>query len=73
MWVWWEYVIVEPLDRSKTVFSIGSSKAFTGSIPAGGHEHPSSIVGVSELWKNAQKMDKKNKASDIINKWTREI
>ncbi len=49
MWEWCEYVIVEPLDKSNTVFSIGSSNGFTGSIPAGGQEHPSSTLGANEL------------------------
>lgn len=46
------------------------TKGFTGSIPAGGHWAPNSIVGVSALWKNAQKIAKKNKASETINKST---
>lgn len=40
------------------------------SIPRGGHFAPSSIVGDKALWKNAQNIAKKNKASDTINKPT---
>ena len=68
---WWAYVIVAPLDNNITVLSKGNSKGLTGSIPIGGHWAPSSIVGVKALWKNAQNIAKKNKASETINKWTR--
>ena len=37
-----------------------------GAIPEGGHVDPSSIVGESLLWKNAQKKDAKNKTSERI-------
>ena len=40
------------------------------SIPIGGHFAPNSIVGDKALWKNAQNIAKKNKASDTINKPT---
>jgi len=52
------------------VFNNGNSKGFTGSIPIGGHCPPNSIVGVKALWKKAQNIAKKNKASDTINKIT---
>ena len=48
----------------------GNSKGFTGSIPIGGHWAPNSTVGVNALWKKAQKIAKKNKASDTINNIT---
>ena len=67
---WWAYVTVAPLDNNNTVFSKGNSKGLTGSIPAGGHWAPNSTVGVSALWKNAQNIAKKNKASETINKRT---
>ena len=67
---WCENVTVAPLDNNITVLSKGNSKGLTGSIPAGGHWAPSSIVGVNALWKNAQKIAKKNKASETINKST---
>lgn len=40
------------------------------SIPIGGHFAPNSIEGDKALWKNAQNIAKKNKASDTINKPT---
>jgi hypothetical protein len=49
------------------VFNKGNSKGFIESIPKGGHLAPNSIVGDKALWKNAQKIAKKNKASDTIN------
>ena len=67
---WCEYVIVTPEDNKITVFNNGNSKGFIESIPIGGHFAPNSIVGDKALWKNAQKMAKKNKASDAINKAT---
>ena len=39
-----------------------------GEIPEGGHCIPTSIVGERLLWKNAQKKEKKNKTSEVINK-----
>ena len=43
-------------------------KGFTASIPIGGHWAPNSTVGVNALWKKAQKIAIKNKASETINK-----
>jgi hypothetical protein len=67
---WCEYVIVTPEDNNITVFNNGNSNGFTEFIPKGGHLAPNSIVGAKALWKNAQNIPKKNKASDIINKAT---
>jgi len=39
-----------------------------GWIPVGGQVDPSSIVGDSLEWKNAQKNDTKNKTSETINR-----
>ena len=52
------------------MFNNGNSKGLTEFIPRGGHFAPNSIVGDKALWKNAQKIAKKNSASDIINKAT---
>ena len=52
------------------MFNKGNSKGFIASIPIGGHLAPNSIVGAKALWKKAQNIAKKNKASDIINKPT---
>jgi hypothetical protein len=37
-------------------------------MPNGGHASPISIVGAKLLWKKAQKNEKKNNTSDVINK-----
>ena len=37
-------------------------------MPAGGHVVPSSTAGVSLLWKKAQKNEKKNRTSEVINR-----
>jgi len=39
-------------------------------IPAGGHTAPISILGLSLLWKKAQKKEKKNRTSETINSTT---
>ena len=36
--------------------------------PNGGHLLPSSIFGANLLWKNAQKNEKKNRTSEVMNK-----
>lgn len=50
------------------VFIRGISNGSNGLIPRGGHNWPISILGESEEWKYAQKNEKKNKISEIINK-----
>lgn len=50
------------------VFSSGTWNALNGVIPVGGHFSPISMVGASLLWKKAQKKEKKNNTSDVINK-----
>jgi len=37
-------------------------------IPVGGHLRPISIVGARLLWKKAQKKEKKNSTSEVINR-----
>ena len=49
---WWAYVTLAPEDRSKIVFSRGTSKGLRGSMPAGGQHAPSSTVGESAEWKS---------------------
>jgi len=39
-----------------------------GVTPDGGHNRPISEVGDRLLWKKAQKNEKKNKTSEVINK-----
>ena len=67
---WCAYVTVNPEASKRTVLINGNSKGSIDSIPIGGHIAPNSTVGESALWKNAQKIAKKNKASDTINKAT---
>lgn len=67
---WWEYVTVTPEDSRITVLSKGNSNGLIASIPIGGHWAPNSTVGDNALWKKAQKIAKKNKASDAINSAT---
>ena len=50
------------------VFNNGTSNALRGVIPIGGQTAPNSIVGDNELWKKAQKNEKKKQTSDKINK-----
>jgi hypothetical protein len=50
------------------VLSNGTLNGFKGLIPVGGQQQPSSGVGASLLWKNAQKNAKKNRTSDVINR-----
>lgn len=52
------------------MFNKGNSKGLIDSIPKGGHFAPNSTVGDKALWKKDQKIAKKNKASEIINKAT---
>lgn len=66
--LWWAHVTVTPDARSTAVFNSGTENGLRGSIPVGGHVHPSSGVGASLLWKNAQKNAKKNITSEAINR-----
>lgn len=52
------------------MFSKGSSNGLTESIPLGGHWAPISAAGDNALWKNVQKIARKNNASLTINKAT---
>lgn len=63
---WWDQVRVAPEDNKIAVFSKGTSKGFNPEIPIGGHTHPTSTVGANELWKNAQKNEKKKHTSEIM-------
>jgi hypothetical protein len=50
------------------VFSRGICKGLKGKFPVGGQVNPSSVVGVSLLWKNAQKNEMKKNTSEIMNR-----
>jgi len=58
---WCDQVIVAPDVNKIAVFNKGTSNAFNGTIPTGGQTAPISGVGPNELWKNAQKMKRRNK------------
>jgi hypothetical protein len=66
--LWCAHVTVTPQASRIAVFNNGTCRGLYGWIPAGGQVDPSSIVGDSLEWKNAQKNDTKNKTSDTINK-----
>lgn len=66
--LWWAQVTVTPDASNTAVFNKGTLNGFSGVIPAGGQQHPSSGVGDNLLWKNAQKKAKKNNTSDVINR-----
>jgi len=52
------------------VFNKGNSNGLIACIPIGGQAQPNSTVGDNALWKNAQNIATKNKASDTINEAT---
>jgi L-serine deaminase len=59
---------VAPDVNKIAVFNKGTSNGLIGTIPTGGHCDPSSIPGDNELWKKAQKKEKKNITSEVINR-----
>jgi len=61
-------VTVTPDESRIIVFNRGTFKAWKGVTPEGGHKRPISIEGESLLWKKAQKNEKKNNTSDVINR-----
>jgi len=65
---WWHHVTETPDDNKIRVFRRGMFIGSNGMIAAGGHLWPNSTLGEILLWKNAQKNDKKNSTSDVINK-----
>jgi hypothetical protein len=66
--LWCAQVTVTPEARRTAVFRSGTLNGLSGLIPVGGQQQPSSGVGASLLWKNAQKNAKKNRTSDVMNK-----
>lgn len=57
-----------PEARRMAVLRRGIWNGLKAWIPAGGHMVPSSTAGDSLLWKKAQKNEKKNKTSEVINR-----
>jgi len=64
---WCDHVIVAPDVNKIAVLSKGTSNAEIGTIPTGGQTPPISIAGPNELWKKAQKNEKKNMISETMN------
>lgn len=62
------HVIVAPEDSNTHVFSKGTSKGLRACTPEGGHTLPTSMLGLKEEWKKAQKNAKKNSTSEVMNK-----
>lgn len=62
-----DHVTDAPDDNRIAVFNNGTSKAFNGVIPTGGHTLPISTVGTNALWKNPQKNEKKKTTSVKMN------
>jgi hypothetical protein len=60
--------MVAPGDRRIVVFSGRICSGLNGLIVAGGHVQPSSMVGKSLLWKNAQKNEVKENPSEVMNR-----
>lgn len=65
---WWPYVTKAPEESNKKVFNKGTPNGFKGVIPCGGQLPPISTLGIREEWKKAQKIEKKARASLIMNK-----
>jgi hypothetical protein len=65
---WWAQVIVTPDDNKIIVFNKGKPQGFKVDIPSGGQIHPIPIEGAKVQWKKAQKKEKKNIISEIINR-----
>jgi len=66
--LWWAQVTVTPDESKIKVFSRGTLNGLNGEIPEGGQNKPISILGERLLWKKAQKKEKKNKTSEVINR-----
>jgi hypothetical protein len=64
---WCDHVIEIPDEIRISVFSRGIFKGLNGLIYFGGQICPNSTFGDTLLWKNAQKKEKKNMISDVIN------
>jgi hypothetical protein len=66
--LWWAQVTVTPEDNRIRVFKRGTLNGLKGETPVGGQNRPISILGDKLLWKNAQKNEKKNNTSDVMNR-----
>jgi hypothetical protein len=68
MIAWCVHVIVAPDETRMAVFKRGILSGLNVIIPVGGHNLPTSILGARLMWKKAQKNDRKNMISDVMNK-----
>lgn len=59
--------VTPDLKRIK-VFRSGISIGLKGRMAVGGQDKPKVIVGASLMWKKAQKNEKKNIISEVMNK-----
>ena len=59
--------MVAPLDSRMVVFKRGTSNGLMAEIPVGGQTLPTSMLGLKEEWKKAQKKAKKKNTSEEIN------
>jgi hypothetical protein len=66
--LWWAHVTVTPEETRIRVLRRGTSNGLNGIIPLGGHHTPISRVGDRLLWKKAQKKEKKNIISEVMNR-----
>jgi len=66
--LWCVQVTVIPDDRRIIVFKRGTWMGLNTSMFIGGHSIPTSIFGDRLQWKNAQKNEKKNITSEVINR-----
>lgn len=65
---WWHNVTVAPEDNKRMVLNKGIPQVLINSIQLAGKKHPHSTGGERLLWKNAQKIAKKNITSERMNK-----
>jgi hypothetical protein len=59
---------VTPDDTRIRVLRRGTLNGLKGDTPVGGQDKPISMLGDNLLWKKAQKNEKKNKTSEVINR-----
>lgn len=60
-------MIVAPLDSKIVVLRRGTSKGLMALIPRGGQTLPTSMLGLRDEWKKAQKKATKKKTSEEMN------
>lgn len=66
--MWWAQVTVIPLASKMAVFRRGTWKGLMDITPSGGQWFPNSKLGANLEWKKAQKNERKNRISEVINR-----